>query len=73
MNRLFPKDWLRGVAYIVISSIVFAGAHWEGGLPNLAETFTVGIFAATIFRLTGNLWPLIVGHIITDWYWFAGT
>jgi len=73
LNRLFPRGRLSSLAYIIISSIVFAGAHWEGGLPQLAETFAFGILAATLFRLTGNLLPLIVGHVITDWYWFAVT
>jgi hypothetical protein len=46
--------------------------QWEGGLPSLAESFAVGVFAAIVFRLTGNVWPLIVGHIIPDGYWFTG-
>lgn len=72
MNRLFSRGWASGVGYVLMSSAVFAGAHWEGGLPNLVEAFAVGVFAATTFRLTGNLWPLILGHAVTDWYWFAG-
>jgi membrane protease YdiL (CAAX protease family) len=72
MDQLFPRGWLGGACYVVASSVIFAGSHWEGGLPILAMAFAVGVFAASIFRLTGNLWPLIVGHIIADWYWLSG-
>jgi len=72
MDRLFPRGWRAGAAYVLVSSLVFAGAHEEGGLRSVTEAFAVGILAATVFRLTGNVWPLIVGHIITDWYWFTG-
>jgi hypothetical protein len=71
-DRLFPRGWLAGFAYILVSSLVFACAHWEGGLPNLAEAFAVGVFAAAVFRATRNVWPLIVGHVVTDWYWISG-
>jgi hypothetical protein len=72
MDRLFPRGWVAGACYVAVSSLIFAGVHWEGGLPSLAESYAVGVFAAIVFRLTGNVWPLIVGHIITDWYWFTG-
>ena len=72
MDRLFPRGWTGGACYVAVSSFVFAGAHWEGGLPIVAMNFAVGVFAAALFRLTGNLWPLIVGHVVADWYWFSG-
>ena len=68
-DRLFPRTLVGAVAYVLTSSSVFAGAHWEGGLRNVAESFAVGLFAAVVFRVTGNLWPLMVGHLIVDWYW----
>lgn len=72
MDRLFPRGWVGASAYGLVSSMVFAGAHWEGGLRNVAEAFVVGLFAAALFRLTRNVWPLILGHIMADWYWLSG-
>jgi hypothetical protein len=70
-DQLFPRGRLAAAAYVLASSVVFAGAHWEAGFRGVAESFAVGVFNATFFRFTQNLWPLIVGHAITDWYWFA--
>jgi membrane protease YdiL (CAAX protease family) len=70
-DRLFPRGWLPAIAYVITSSIVFTGAHWEGGLPNLAEALTIGLAAATLFRATQNLWPLVIAHIAIDWYWLT--
>ncbi|MEX2217017.1 MAG: CPBP family intramembrane glutamic endopeptidase [Phycisphaeraceae bacterium] len=70
-DRLFPRGWAGGIAFVIISTLVFAGAHWEGGLPNVTEAAILGVFYATIYRLTGNLWPLMLGHTIIDWYWFS--
>lgn len=72
MSRLFPRGWAGGAAYVVASSVIFAGSHFEGGLPNVAEAFVVGCFAAAVYRGTGNVWPLIVGHVVVDGYWFSG-
>lgn len=71
-DRLFPRGPAGAAGYVAASSIIFAGAHWEGGLPNVAEALAVGLFAAALFRLTRNLWPLVAGHVLTDWYWLAG-
>ena len=72
LARLFGTGWFASVSYVIISSSLFAGGHWEGGVPRLAEALAVGLFAAIVFRSTQNLWPLILGHIVTDWYWFTG-
>ena len=71
-HRLFSEGRLASLMYVAISATVFAGAHWEGGLPRLLEAMVVGILAAGVFRVTRNLWPLIIAHAITDYYWFAG-
>jgi hypothetical protein len=71
-HRLFaPTGWMSAIGYVLASSVVFAGVHWEGGLPRVVEAFVVGVFAALFFRLMRNVWPLIIGHVVTDWYWFG--
>ena len=54
------------IAYVAISSSLFALSHFESGA---AEVFATGLYAivAAIFALRArNLWPLIVGHFVTD-------
>ncbi len=70
-DRLFPRNRPGAAAYVIASSLVFAGAHWEGGLPAVVVALSMGIFGAIVFRSTGNLWPLLIGHVAVDWYWFA--
>lgn len=57
--------------YVVASSLAFSLIHWEGGLSNLCATFVFGLFAAGAYLLIRNLWPLIIGHIYTDYVWFG--
>ena len=51
MDRLFPRGWLGGLAYVVMSSAAFAGAHWEMPLPPVAAAFAVAVFAPACFEL----------------------
>lgn len=72
MSELFSKDTMGSVTYILVSAAVFASAHWEMGIATLFESFIIGLLAATFFRITRNLWPLIAGHALCDWLWFSG-
>lgn len=57
----------RNVAnFLVISSILFGVAHWEQGVVATITLCVLGAFAGGLYLLCGSLWPLIVGHIITD-------
>jgi membrane protease YdiL (CAAX protease family) len=56
----------------IYTPIVFALPHWEGGLHNVLATYVCALFFALLFLITKNLWPLIVGHIYTDYVWFNG-
>ena len=59
--------------YLVWSPLLFAIIHWEGGLANVFTTYLFGLFAAAIFLVVRNLWPLIFGHIYTDYVLFSQT
>jgi len=59
------------VIYIICSPIAFALIHWEGGMANILATYITGAFAVLAFLLMRNLWPLIIGHIYTDFIWFS--
>lgn len=56
--------------YLLASPVLFCLVHWEGGLSNVLATFTLGLACCFFFLAARNLWPLIVGHIYTDIYWY---
>jgi len=68
---LFPKSLAGSLLYIAITAILFSLIHWEGGVWNLTETLLFGLAMSTLYVLSGNLWPLIIGHAITDYLWFS--
>ena len=71
LRRLFPPVWLWSVPFVVFSAALFASIHWYGGPAKLLYTGCVGLLTAIIYALTGNLWPLIVGHFVIDFGWLS--
>jgi len=71
LRRLFPRGWLWSIPFVVSSAALFASIHWYGGPAKLLYTGCVGLMTATIYVLTGNLWPLIVGHFVVDFGWLS--
>jgi membrane protease YdiL (CAAX protease family) len=57
--------------YLLLSPLLFAAIHWESGPANAAAAYTFGLFSAAVFLMIRNLWPLIAGHIYTDYAWFG--
>jgi membrane protease YdiL (CAAX protease family) len=57
--------------YLVLSPLLFAAIHWESGPANAAGAYVFGLFSAAVFVAIRNLWPLIAGHIFTDYIWFG--
>lgn len=68
---LFPRNLSGSLFYIASTAILFSLIHWEGGVWNLTETLLFGLAMSTLYVLSGNLWPLIIGHAITDYLWFS--
>ncbi len=72
MTRLlFSKNWSGSLLYIATTAIVFSLIHWEGGVWNLTEAFLFGLATSALYVVSGNLWPLIIGHALTDYFWFS--
>jgi membrane protease YdiL (CAAX protease family) len=57
--------------YLLLSPAIFAIAHWEQGMDNVLETYLFGIIASLFYLKFKNLWPLIFGHVVTDYVWFS--
>ena len=58
--------------FVLISPVLFSLIHWESGLANLISTYAFGVFSAAAFLILRNIWPLVIGHIVTDVIWFSG-
>jgi membrane protease YdiL (CAAX protease family) len=57
--------------FLVFSPLIFAAVHWESGLANVAASYVLGLIAAVAYVWLRNLWPLVVGHVFTDYVWFG--
>ncbi|HIF51992.1 MAG TPA: CPBP family intramembrane metalloprotease [Thiotrichaceae bacterium] len=57
--------------YLILSPVLFSLIHWESGVANMLSTYIFGFIGALIFLWFKNLWPLIIGHIYTDYVWFS--
>ncbi|HEX7812590.1 MAG TPA: CPBP family intramembrane glutamic endopeptidase [Burkholderiales bacterium] len=53
------------IAYILVTSILFAAAHSEQGPHGIASAFAFGLVAACAYSKLRNVWPLVLGHAIT--------
>jgi membrane protease YdiL (CAAX protease family) len=73
LKRVFGRGLVNTLLFIAISALTFASVHLFGGTAKFAYACGHGVAAAAIYALTGNLWPVIVGHTIIDLYWFSGT
>lgn len=54
------------VAFSVLTSLIFATAHWEQGLHVMVGSFSFNIIACFWFFRLGSLWPIAAGHALTD-------
>jgi membrane protease YdiL (CAAX protease family) len=67
--RLFPNTWPGSVAYVLISALLFASVHWEGGSAAIFRTGCFGLLAAILYRAIKNIWPFALAHTVVDLVW----
>lgn len=63
---LLPRGIVGSVAMVILSSLLFAGAHWEGGMPHMIYAGVWGVIFAVMYLLPNNLWPCIAAHTAVD-------
>ena len=69
LKQLFDDNERGNALFVIISSLVFASVHWEGGARGLFLAFSFGIVASVFYALLKNIWPLILGHALSDLLW----
>lgn len=68
--HLFGSGKWSRLWFMAVAPVIFAAVHWESGVANTAAAYVSGLFSALGFLYFGNIWPLIVGHIYTDYVWW---
>jgi membrane protease YdiL (CAAX protease family) len=67
LGRLFGHGIAAKIAIVLITSALFAAAHYVGqAIPGVEQAFIVGAIFATIFAISGRLFTLMVAHTAFD-------
>jgi membrane protease YdiL (CAAX protease family) len=56
---------------VIATSVLFAAYHWWTGFGNVVEAFVMGILLMLFYRRSVALWPVVLGHYLTDFVDFA--
>jgi hypothetical protein len=60
-----------GYGLVVVTSILFGAYHWWTGIGNIIEAVLIGILLMLFYRRSVALWPVVLGHYLTDVVDFA--
>ena len=55
-----------GYALIVVTSLLFGAYHWWTGVGNIVEAALMGVLLMLFYRRSAALWPVVLGHYLTD-------
>jgi len=67
---LFEALARSGLRFILVSSVLFACAHWEQGPTALLASGVYGLIAAEGYRRVPLLWPFALAHAAIDFALF---
>jgi membrane protease YdiL (CAAX protease family) len=67
LGKLFGPSVPAKITIILITTILFAAAHYGGqGVPGVEQAFFTGLVFASIFAITGRLFMLMIAHTAFD-------
>lgn len=66
-ERNIKPDW----RYALVTSVLFAAAHWENGVHELVATFVFSVAAGVAYLKLKDLWPLVGAHALIDVWNFS--
>jgi membrane protease YdiL (CAAX protease family) len=70
-HHLFKTYLGDGRALVAVTSLLFGAYHWWTGIGNIVEAVIMGILLMLFYRRSGALWPVVLGHYLTDIVDFA--
>lgn len=69
LERIVGTGARAKAAIVVLSALFFGAVHFHAGFGGVLTTFIMGLVWGVMFVLTRrNIWPLILGHYLTDAY-----
>jgi hypothetical protein len=68
---LFSRYKMGQPIMVWIISCLFSLIHWEGGVAALLINFFISLFLTAYYVRFKLLIPLIVAHLLYDWYYFS--
>jgi membrane protease YdiL (CAAX protease family) len=67
LGKLLGQSLLAKIAILLITTILFAAAHYGGqGVPGVEQAFFTGFVFASIFAITGRIFMLMIAHAAFD-------
>ena len=67
LGKLFGTSAAAKIAIVLITSIIFASAHYpEQGMPGVEQAFVTGLVFGSIFAVTGRIFMLMIAHAAFD-------
>lgn len=60
-----------GYISVFVASLLFGAYHWWAGVGNIVEAAMMGVLLMLFLRRSEALWPLVLGHYLTDIVDFA--
>jgi hypothetical protein len=70
-RHLFQIYLNDGYALVVVTSMLFGAYHWWTGIGNIVEAVLIGVLLMLFYRRSAALWPVVLGHYLTDIVDFA--
>jgi hypothetical protein len=60
-----------GSLLVLVTSLLFGAYHWWTGVGNIVEATMMGALLMVFFLRSEALWPVVLGHYVTDIVDFA--
>jgi uncharacterized protein len=70
-SHVFQKCLGDCYALVVATSLLFGAYHWWTGVGNILEAAFIGVLLMLFYRRSAALWPVVLGHYLTDIVDFA--
>jgi len=70
-HHLFQIYLGDGYVSVFVGSLLFGAYHWWTGVGNIVEAAMMGVLLMLFLRRSEALWPVVLGHYLTDIVDFA--
>jgi len=68
LSRIYLGD---GYLSVLVTSLLFGAYHWWTGVGGMVEAAMMGALLMLFLRGSQALWPVVLGHYLTDIVDFA--